>query len=70
MRKKVEKLTKAEEELEQEMPDKMQLQEIRNSEGQIQLVEGDQKVFERELARMRNIMMEKDRRIQTAQDLI
>ena len=70
MRKKVEKLIKAEEELEQEMPDKMQLQEFRNSEGQIQLVEGDQKVFERELAKMRNIMMEKDRRIQTAQDLI
>ena len=75
MRKKVEKLTKAEKQLEQEknraeMQDQMQLQEIRNSEGQTQLVEGDQKVYERELAKMRNIMMEKDRRIQTAQDLI
>ena len=75
MRKKIEKLTKAEKELEQEknraeMQDQMQLQEIRNSEGQTQLVEGDQKVFERELAKMRNIMMEKDRRIKTAQDLI
>ena len=48
----------------------MRLQEIRNFKGHAQLVEGDQKVFERELAKMRNIMMEKDRRIQTAEDLI
>ena len=53
-----------------EMQEQMRLQEIRNIEGQAQLVEGDQKVFERELAKMRNIMMEKDRRIQTAEDLI
>ena len=49
----------------------MRLQEIRNIEGQAQLVEGDHKVFKRELAmQMRNIMMEKDRRIQTTEDLI
>ena len=48
----------------------MRPQEIRNFKGHAQLVEGDQKVFERELAKMRNIMMEKDRRIQTAEDLI
>ena len=42
-----------------DLHEQMRIQEIRNIEGQAQLVEGDQRVFEREISKMRSIIAEK-----------
>ena len=42
-----------------DLHEQMRMQEIRNIEGQAQLVEGDQRVFEREISKMRSIIAEK-----------
>ena len=42
-----------------DLHEQLRLQEIRNIEGHAQLVEGDQRVFEREITKMRTIIAEK-----------
>ena len=39
-----------------DLHEQLRLQEIRNIEGHAQLVEGDQRVFEREITKMRTII--------------
>ena len=51
-----------------DLHEQMRMQEIRNIEGQAQLVEGDQRVFEREISKMRTIIAEKGK-IQGSFDL-
>merc|ERR1712170_275313 len=53
-----------------DLHEQMRMQEIRNIEGQAQLVEGDQRVFEREIAKMRALIAEKDRRVMAAEEMI
>lgn len=42
-----------------DLHEQLRLQEIRNIEGHAQLVEGDQRVFDREITKMRTIIAEK-----------
>ena len=42
-----------------EMQEQMRMQEIRNIEGQAQLVQGDQRAFDREMNKLRNQLTEK-----------
>ena len=44
-----------------DLHEQMRMQEIRNIEGQAQLVEGDQRVFEREIAKMRALIGKGDK---------
>lgn len=53
-----------------DLHEQMRMQEIRNIEGQAQLVEGDQRVFEREITKMRSIIGEKERKILNAEEMI
>ena len=45
-----------------DLHEQLRLQEIRNIEGHAQLVEGDQRVFDREITKMRTIIAEKGKK--------
>lgn len=53
-----------------DLHEQLRLQEIRNIEGHAQLVEGDQRVFDREITKMRTIIAEKERKILNAEEMI
>merc|ERR1712176_66952 len=53
-----------------DLHEQLRLQEIRNIEGHAQLVEGDRRVFEREITKMRTIIAEKERKILNAEEMI